>query len=275
MEISRVIIIIGLMYLSNQILFVIFNYIQSVINSEKIKIEKREKYFVLAFLIALIVGLLYFQKEDVILGLQAGLLISLFWGLLLLIIKIVFHIPKLFSKKSYRIELTDNIGFRIAKGNSHKQYYWRDIHWIQFEKEKFRLIIKDKKTLVIDLQTQNLYMLLKNIPLGYKDFDYSYINSFFSNLKTCKVCGAIAVNESECLSCGCMTWNSELEKEYASYDEYVKENQLDIFSTMDQNEKFSDFKINDINFEFDPDWSPLVTKKEVLEYSKMEYWENE
>ena len=111
--------------------------------------------------------------------------------------------------------------------------------------------------------------------MGYKNFDYAYIASFFSNLKTCVVCGAIAFNDSECLSCGCTNWTNELEKDYLNYEEYVKANQLDIFATLEKNEKFCDFKIIDKNFEFDSNWTPMVTKKEVLEFSEKEYWEKE
>ena len=181
----------------------------------------------------------------------------------------------MFSIKSQRIEGINKQGFKIAIGTKLKQYYWRDIKWIKFDKERFRLIFKEESKVVIDNKTINLYLLLKNIPLGHKDFDYAYIDSFFSNLTTCFVCGAVALKDSKCLSCGCTTWTNELEKDYPNYEEYVKANQLDIFATMDKNEKFSDFKIIDKNFEFDSNWTPMVTKKEVLEFSEKEYWEKE
>ena len=135
--------------------------------------------------------------------------------------------------------------------------------------------MKGKSRIVIGRETRNFYMLLKSLPLGHNGCDYSYIDSFFSNLKTCLVCGAIAFNDSKCLSCGCTTWNDELEKDYSSYDEYVITNQLEIFATMAKNEKFNDFKIIDKNFDFDSNWTPIVTKKAILEYSKKEYWDKE
>lgn len=275
MEAIRIAIILGLMYLTSQILILLYNYIQCLIKSEKIKIEKREKYFGLVFLIVLIIGLSYLQKKDVFLGLQIGLFLTLFWLLFVHLIKLIVFMPKLFSKKHQRIDGLNNTGFKIAKGTSLKQYYWRDIQWINFDKEKFSLILKEKRRLEIDKRTQNFYLLLKSIPLGYKDFDYDYINSYFSSLTTCIVCGSIAFRESKCLSCCCTSWTKELEKDYSNYDEYVKENQLEIFATMEKKEKFSEFKIVDKNFVFDSNWQPLVTKKEVLEYSEKEYWGNE
>jgi hypothetical protein len=59
MESIRIVISLGLMYLTSQILIVLYNYIQCLVKSEKIKIEKREKYFGLTFIITIIIGLLY------------------------------------------------------------------------------------------------------------------------------------------------------------------------------------------------------------------------
>jgi len=275
MEILNILLTFGIMYLTSQILIVILKYFKNLIQSEQLIVEKNDKYFGLAFSVLLIIGFLYFQKKDVILGLQLGLLITLFWGLLILFIKFIVHISDMFSVKHQRIEGINSKGFKIAKGTKLKPYYWRDIKWIKFDKEKFRLIFKEKNKVVIDKKTQNLYLLLKNIPLGFKDFDYEYIDSFFSNLTTCVVCGAVAFNDSKCLSCSCTNWTNVLEKEYLNYEEYVKANQLEIFATMEKNEKFSDFKIIDKNFKFDSNWTPMVTKTEVLTYSEKEFWEKE
>jgi len=270
MDSIRIVIILVLTYLTYQILIAIY-----LIKSEKKRIEKREKYFGLAFLITLVLGLSYFKKEDVILGLQLGLFLTIFMGFLILITRLIIKISEMFSKHPQRIEGLNSVGFKIAKGTNLKQYYWREIQWISFDKEKFRLILKHKHRILIDEKAHNFYLLLKNIPLGYKDFDYTFITSFFSNLTTCVVCGAIAFNDSKCLYCGCTTWTNELEKDYLNYEEYVKANQLEIFATLEKNEKFCDFKIIDKNFEFDSNWTPMVTKKEVLEFSEKEYWEKE
>lgn len=275
METTSIIIIVGLLVLTNQVLIILFNFIKSIIKSEKFNLEKKDKYYVLAFIVALVIGLSYFQKEDVFTGLKAGFIISLLTGLFLLIMKFVIGISGLTYKKRQRVESVDKKGFKIITDSRQKQYLWRDIQWIKFDKEKFKLIFKEKSRIEIDLKTINLHLLLKNIPSGYTDFDYTYIKDFYSKLTTCTVCGTIAFNESECLSCGCTTWTTELEKAYANYEEYVKENQLDIFATMEKNEKFNDFKVSDKNFAFDSSWRPIVTKKEVLEYSEKEYWEKD
>jgi len=251
METNKIIIIVGLLVLTNQVMNTVFNYIQSLKKSERYILEKKEKYFVFSFIIALIIGFAFFQKDDVLLGLKAGFIISLLQGVIILIIKFVFRLSGLTSKKRQSIKTVDKKGFTITSGTRQKQYFWRDVQWVKFEREKFNLIIKEKSRLVIDLKTDNIYYLLRNIPLGYKDFDYTFITDLFSKLTKCKVCGFIAVNETECLSCGCTTWTKELETEYANYEEYVKENQLDIFATMEKDEKFNEFKILNKNFEFD------------------------
>jgi hypothetical protein len=275
METKRIIIIVGLLFLTYSVIVILYNYIQSKIKSEEFTLEKKDKYYLISFVIALVLGFLFFQKEDVLLGLKAGLIISSFSGILFLIIHIIFRITGTSYKKRQNIKTVDKKGFTITSGTKQKNYYWRDVQWVKFEREKFKLIIKEKSRLEIDLKTDNLYYLLRNIPLGYKDFDYTFMTDFFSKLTTCKVCGFIALKETECLSCGCTTWTTELEKNYANYEEYVKENQLDIFATMEKDERFNEFKIPNKNFDFDAKWKPIVTKNEVLEYSEKEYWEKE
>ena len=275
METKRIIIIIGLLFLTYSVIVILYNYIQSKIKSEEFTLEKKDKYFLISFVFALVLGLLFFQKEDVLLGLKAGLIISSFSGLFILLTHIIFRITGTSYKKRQSVKIADKKGFTITNGTKHINYYWRDVQWVKFEKEKFKLIIKQKSRLEIDLKTDNLYYLLRNIPLGYKDFDYTYMTDFFSKLTTCKVCGFIALNETKCLSCGCTSWTKELESNYANYEEYVKENQLDFYATMEKEEKFNDFKIFNKDFEFDNKWKPIVTKNEVLEYSEKEYWEKE
>lgn len=273
METKRIIIIFALLFLTYSVIVILYNYIQSKIKTDEFTLEKKEKYFLISFVIALVLGFIFFQKEDVFLGIKAGLIISSLSGLFFLIIHIIFRITGTSFKKRQCIKTVDKKGFTITNGTKQKNYYWRDIQWVKFEKEKFRLIIKEKSRLEIDLKTDNLYYLLRNIPLGYNDFDYTFTTDFFSKLTTCKVCGFIALNKTECLSCGCTTWTKELETNYTNYEEYVKENQLDFYATMEKEEKFNDFKIFNKNFDYDTKWKPIVTKNEVLEYSEKEYWE--
>ena len=73
--------------------------------------------------------------------------------------------------------------------------------------------------------------------------------------------------------CASDVWRDELKSDYETEEKYIIENQLDEFATMDKTEKFGNFVLKDTFFKQDPHWKPLVTKEQVLEYSKNEYWE--
>ena len=142
-----------------------------------------------------------------------------------------------------------------------------------FDIAKQKLRLKGKRNIVIKKSLGNWYNLLKNIPRTYPDLDYNYIDDLFIGLKTCKVCGMIAANARECMYCVSEIWSDELKPDYESEEKYIIENQLDVFAVMEKTEKFGDFVLKDSFFKQDPDWKPLVTKKQVLEYSKKEYWD--
>ena len=104
--------------------------------------------------------------------------------------------------------------------------------------------------------------------------DYSFVENLFKNLKTCPFCGLIAFYNGECLSCFCDLHLYEVLKEdYSGIEDYIQDEQLEIFATYDKNEKFNDFKIKDLLFEQDENWKPLVTKQQVLQYSKENCWD--
>lgn len=268
----RIILILALMYFTYQVLITWYTTIKLLLKSEEFRIEKKEKLYGLGFLITLVLGWAYFEQQDVLLGLQLGLFVTLLWGLLIIVINFIFKLENLFSRYHQQIEDINSTGFKIIKGAKSKQYYWRDIKWIKFDKNKFRITLRHTHKVVVDKKTHHFYLLLKSIPSGFNDFDYSYVNSFFSSLTTCIICGKIALHDSECLSCGCSEWNKNHQKVFLDRTDYLKTNQLDVFATMEKSEKFSDFKINDICFDSDLGWTPMVTKEEVLEYSKKEYW---
>jgi|GEM_PF-3864773 len=68
----------------------------------------------------------------------------------------------------------------------------------------------------------------------------------------------------------CDTYDSKSGK---TESEYIIENQLDIFATFDKKERFNDFKTENQGFSIDSLWKPIVTKREVLEYSEKECWD--
>ncbi len=61
--------------------------------------------------------------------------------------------------------------------------------------------------------------------------------------------------------------------EYKNEDAYLKEMQMDAFATMEKKEAFNEFDLKNDDFERDSNWKPLVTKEQVLVYSKENFWE--
>lgn len=66
METKRIIIIFALLFLTYSVIVILYNYIQSKIKTDEFTLEKKEKYFLISFVIALVIGFIFFQKEDVV-----------------------------------------------------------------------------------------------------------------------------------------------------------------------------------------------------------------
>ena len=86
-------------------------------------------------------------------------------------------------------------------------------------------------------------------------------------MKGCKICGAIAVVEDICRNCESEVWTNKLDEDEL---EYLKEAQLDYFSTW-QKEDEIDLEIH--HFNKDLNWKLLVAKEEILRYSKEYNWD--
>ena len=93
-------------------------------------------------------------------------------------------------------------------------------------------------------------------------------------MEGCRTCGLKAVKDGECKECYSHDPSQELDEEYPNYEAYLREQQMERFSTFEKDEEFGDFKPESDFFEVDPDWKPIVTKEEVLDFSKKEYWED-
>lgn len=93
----------------------------------------------------------------------------------------------------------------------------------------------------------------------------------------CEICGFISVDKEthECQICVSKEWNDKLMTGYAGKEEYIKEEQLFWFSTESSFEKVNfylpDGEKNEVNFPKSGNWKPLVTEKEVIEYSRKDW----
>ena len=107
------------------------------------------------------------------------------------------------------------------------------------------------------------------------------LQSYSKKLKydSCDVCGFVSVDREthECQMCVSKKWDDELMTGYADKEQYVKEEQLLWFATENSVEKVNFYlpegERNDDKFPKDENWKPLVTEKEVIEYSREDWKE--
>lgn len=238
-----------------------------------------KKNYIYIFAILALIALdyiLYHSFKNTLKGIYLGL------GISVLILTVMF-VTRLglsiwfrfgFDKFSYLSQI-DKTGFSIQSKDKTHSYSWTDFNDASFDSSKQKIKFKGQKNITIKKKMGGWYRILNSIPRTYQSIDYSYIDELFKDLNTCKVCGMIASNNKECLYCGSTIWNNELMTSYESEEKYIIECQLDQYATMEKSEKFSGFSQKDDFFKQDPSWKPLVTKEQVLEYSKKEYWEEE
>ena len=189
------------------------------------------------------------------------------------------------------IEKVNDLGFRIRTLNFNRKKKFNDsifYNWIDVKSVKLSVNFADetigkmslsfgfsdgKRKIKVDNSFRNFYYLLRNIPKGYDTMDYDFVENLFKDLKTCSFCGLIAYHNGECLDCYRTSNLSEKYlKKHPNIEEIIKKEQLELFSTPEKDEIFNDFKIKSLSFKQDENWKPLVTKQEVLQYSKENYW---
>ena len=241
------------------------NYIQSILNS---------------LIIIVIIGgvtfmALSFYKKDWKVFMTSTLITIptsiLFWKLMTLEILI-------WTLDFIEIKIISNInsdGFTIEKNQKKNRIIWDEIKEVSLSTKK-NLLIKftNGKQTNISAEYSCWYLLIQNIPsTKLKDSGIpEYIDQMFKNLKTCKICGAIAVKSKKCLSCSSMKYNDELRIEFLDELEYIKSEQLELFSTDNEFEEIDYFLNEKDGFKRSSKWEPIVTEREIIEYSREYYW---
>jgi len=174
------------------------------------------------------------------------------------------------------IQDVNDMGFTLYHNEKETKIHWEDIRNIELKDDNFILVrLKNGKEIKIDNEYSRWYSLLKKIPsskLESKKIPY-FLERVFSNLETCKICGSIAMNKKKCLSCGSDCFNNELKEEFKNEIDYIKSEQLELFCTDDKDEKVEFYENEKDGFERDKNWKPIVSEKEVIEFSKINYWD--
>lgn len=210
----------------------------------------------------------YFSK-----GALGGLALFVF---LKVIIYVVLLISKIFSELGIGGEkfiISNERGFNIHRGDRTKEYYWNSFDDAVFNEKKDAVTFTGREKFVVKKADVSWERFLSNIPKNYRSLDYKFIDNLFADLQTCRACGMLAFNGEQCYYCGAEKWSKELENDYGTDENYLREIQLDVFAVVEPSDKFENFILKDNLFKQDPKWKPLVTKSEVMEYSKKEYWE--
>ncbi|PWJ43194.1 hypothetical protein [Sediminitomix flava] len=167
-------------------------------------------------------------------------------------------------------------GFSLMNNEKENRIYWSDILDIELEKENLVCIrFLNRKKVEINNEYSGWYLFLKKIPSS--KLKSSKIPDFlewtYSNLESCQVCGSISMNDQKCLSCHTERFNHDLEDEFETEAEYLRYQQLELFCTYEESEEVDFHEIDNDGFEKDTNWRPLVSEKEVIEYSREHYWD--
>lgn len=154
-------------------------------------------------------------------------------------------------------------GFQVIKGKKEQTYLWKNISFVDLKgNNELVFQLKNRKTLTIDNLHWNWFLLLKNIPPEKTTNNQieQFKEEIFFNLKTCPVCGKIAVYQQKCLSC--RVDYSDIQDEYL--EDQIKAEQR-LFSIDEENETVNFYEDNNDGFEFDENWHPVITKEELIE----------
>ncbi len=166
------------------------------------------------------------------------------------------------------IEIGEN-GFLIKDKSNvvERTVFWNDVIDSSYSPDQLTFQLTDGQNIVIPQSYyDNWHALLREIPQGYKSFDYTAVNRFFANLKGCAVCGLIAVsNDNECLACGYDVWNTEMQTEYNSKEAYIKLMQIEYFMPSNPDAKIEINNNPAFGFESDTKWVPYITENEYTD----------
>ncbi len=126
------------------------------------------------------------------------------------------------------IEFTKS-GFVINEpfGAKPKELEWNDVKSIRFSNNDKVLIVKTaEKEIALNDDQIGWFEFIQNIPESFKQFDFKKVYFIIDSLKSCEVCGIVAIRNNICKVCSSEPWNQYSGK---SKTDYLKEKQLEHF----------------------------------------------
>lgn len=275
MEWYEVIIFLVIVYNMIMVGLQIVNIMISYANKEKSDFDFK-KTLLYTFIIVANVGIDYYLTTN-FKAVGKGLIVGLYFAGFIILFIFFFKYVILYAYIVYfkfvgtsSVKNISNLGFEIVEKGKTTQISWYEIRNYELSKGFSRLILYSNRRIVIKNNVNFFYLLLKNIPKEINAQNTLKITNFFNSLGSCAICGHFAVKDKFCLNCMYDTYDSKSGK---TESEYIIENQLDVFATLDKKERFNEFKTENQGFSVDTLWKPIVTKREVLEYSEKECWD--
>lgn len=173
-----------------------------------------------------------------------------------------FSLRKIFYRKLTKalteITLNKN-GFSILEpfGAKPKFYFWSEIQSIKFSSNYENIIIDfSNKQKMIENRFIGYYEFMQNVPLTFTEFDFNYSKELINSLKSCKVCGIIAVSKNKCIVCETIPWNSKMNENEI---EYIKSKQLEYYSEHIKNrEEIKKIAEPEHGFKADKNWKLYI-----------------
>ena len=173
-----------------------------------------------------------------------------------------FLMRKVFYRKMTseitEIKLNEN-GFSINEpfGVKPNLFNWNEINSIHFSENNENVIIeKSGKKIILKNCNVGWYDFIQNVPLNFTNFDFDYVKDFMESLKPCKICGIVALNESECIVCENIAWNSEITE---TEIDYIKTKQLDFYSeSINEKREIKKIAEPEHGFKADKNWKLYI-----------------
>ncbi len=103
----------------------------------------------------------------------------------------------------HKIENISKTGFTLYIDSVANHMKWNEIQSIRFiTPENLDVIKKDNSKYMILPDCTGMLEFIKRVPAGIDNYDYEYVEEYFSGLKSCKVCGLYSTKDDKCLNCG-------------------------------------------------------------------------
>lgn len=160
---------------------------------------------------------------------------------------------------------------------SDREVEWPEVKSVQFTKSKDDLVIhlNNGEHYNIPVDTSGLVSLFKSMPASLISDDLKAdLVQIESELKSCKVCGNVAVWQNQCNVCH-SDQDDVINSDAAIELQNIKEEQLQLFATYEEDEPIDwEFHIDPL-YKRDANWKLLVSEEEVLEFSRENTWDEE